>query len=164
MLSIDSGTVYGAFCLYKNVAETPIVPKHQYATDSAQETKSIPNLVRDNLSERILSYAKKHFRGKFTHIALHFRGALCCIDAYSDPAIRSEDLPPTGTREYREVLKMYDNNVTHLCRLRYFGSSDRWGFDFYSYSSGKYESSVFPSGLPTGTPEDAFDLAAGMYL
>ena len=140
------------------------MPKLRYATRSAQEPKSIPDTVRREFAARILSYAKKHFRGQFTHIDVHFRDALCYLDAYCDPAVRSEDLPQSGTPEHREFLKRHEDKAIQLCRLRYLGSSDKWGFDFFSYSSEKYEPSVFPSGLPTGTPEEAFDLAATMYL
>ena len=41
---------------------------------------------------------------------------------------------------------------------------ERWGFAFYTYSNEKYELSVFPSGDFRGTPEEAFDTAAQLYL
>ena len=140
------------------------MPKLQYAFRSVAEPKSIPDTVRWELPGRILSHAKKHFKGKFTHIDVRFRGALCYLDAYCDPSVRSEALPRPDTREYREYLKSHEDTVTHLCRLRYLGSRDIWGFEFFTYSSNKYEPSVFPSGLPTGTPEDAFDIAASVHL
>ncbi|HEY3079142.1 MAG TPA: hypothetical protein VGM69_04485 [Chloroflexota bacterium] len=55
------------------------------------------------------------------------------------------------------------NTPTHLCRLRYFGDEERWGFAFYTYSNERYELAVFPSGEFLGPPEDAFDVSA-MYL
>ena len=55
------------------------------------------------------------------------------------------------------------NTPTHLCRLRYFGD-DRWSFGFFTYSNERYELSVFPSGEFFGTPEEAFQVAAGVYL
>lgn len=137
--------------------------KLQYAFRSA-EPKSIPDAVRWELPGRILSYAKKHFKGKYTHIDVRFRGALCYLDAYCDPSVRSEELPRPDTREYREYLKSHEDKVTHLCRLRYLGSQDEWGFDFFTYSSEKYEPSVFLDGCPTGSPEEAFHLAANLYL
>lgn len=141
------------------------VPRLQYLSGSAaKESQSIPDLLRWELPGRIQSYAKKHFRGKFTHIDVRFRGALCYIDAYSDPAVRSEELPPIDTRQYRDYLKTHDDKVTHLCRIRYLGSTNQWELDFFAYSSEKYEPSVFLSGRPTGTPEEAFHLAANIYL
>jgi len=56
------------------------------------------------------------------------------------------------------------NTPTHLCRLRYFGDQERWGFAFYTYSGERYELSVFPSGEFLGPPEEAFQVAAGAYL
>jgi len=56
------------------------------------------------------------------------------------------------------------NTPEHLCRLRYFGDEERWGFAFYAYSSEKYELAMFPSGDLYGTPEEAFETAAGVYL
>lgn len=140
------------------------MPKLHYATRSVSEPISVPDIVRWELPDRILSYAKKHFSGKFTHIDVRFRGALCYLDAYCDPAVRSDELPRSDTPEYRAYLKAHEDKVTHLCRLRYLGSRDSWGFDFFTYSSNKYEPSIFLSGLPTGTPEDAFDIAASVYL
>jgi hypothetical protein len=51
-----------------------------------------------------------------------------------------------------------------LCRLRFFGGEERWGFAFYTYSSERYELSMFPSGEFLGPPEEAFQVAAGAYL
>ena len=53
---------------------------------------------------------------------------------------------------------------THLCRLRYFGDDERWGFAFYTYSNDRYELSVFPSGDFFGPPEEAFRVSAEVYL
>ena len=51
-----------------------------------------------------------------------------------------------------------------LCRLRYLGSPDRWGFAIYLASRDGYEDSVLPNGSFTGTPEQALDCACGLYL
>lgn len=130
----------------------------------SKESQSIPPAICNKLPSSILNYAKKHFAGKFTHINVYFKGALCYIDAYCDPAVRTEDLPPPDSDEYHETLKSHEDKVTHLCRLRYLGVSGKWGFDFYNYSHERYQPSVFPTGLPTGKPEEAFHLAASLYL
>ena len=140
------------------------MPKLRNATRSVPQSKVIPDSIRRELPDRILSYAKKHFQGQFTHIDVDFQGSLCYLDAYCDAAIRSEKLPPSGTVERREFLKKHEDKAIHLCRLRYLGRADKWGFDFFSYSSERYEPSIFPTGRPTGTPEEAFDLAATMSL
>lgn len=54
--------------------------------------------------------------------------------------------------------------VLPLCRLRYTGSADRWGFAPYLASKGGYETSVLPDGSFTGPPEHALDTACGLYL
>jgi len=54
--------------------------------------------------------------------------------------------------------------VWPLIRLRYSGSANWWGFGLYLASSGKYEDQILPSGLPVGSPEEALDCAAGLYL
>lgn len=57
-----------------------------------------------------------------------------------------------------------DDDVVSLCRLRYLGGDDSWGFAAYLYSREAYEASMLPSGLPTGTPEEALDCVCGLYL
>lgn len=51
-----------------------------------------------------------------------------------------------------------------LCRLRYTGSPERWGFAIYLASKDGYQDSILPSGSFTGTPEEALDCACGLYL
>ncbi len=80
-------------------------------------------------------------------VTFRFRGAFCYVDAYTEEMTSSNDEEPT-----------------HLCRLRYFGSMDRWSFGFYKYSDETYELAVFPSGAFWGTPEQAFYVAASVYL
>jgi hypothetical protein len=99
---------------------------------------SIPSGVQTRTELRVMEHAKKNHPGKFTRIEVRFRGAFCYIDAYdSDP-----------------------NTPIHLCRLRYLGNPDQWGFDFYTYAHEKYERSFLMSGEPQGTPEEAFDTSA----
>ena len=51
-----------------------------------------------------------------------------------------------------------------LCRLRYVGSASQWQFAIYRASHDDYDESVFPTGLPVGTCQDALDTACGLYL
>jgi len=39
-----------------------------------------------------------------------------------------------------------------------------WGFAIYRASHDDYQESIFPTGLPVGTCEDALDTACGLYL
>ena len=50
-----------------------------------------------------------------------------------------------------------DGTTLRLCRLRYTGSAHSWGFAIYRASHDDYDESFFPTGLPTGTCEDALD-------
>ncbi|MDQ2729910.1 MAG: hypothetical protein M3Y91_19125 [Actinomycetota bacterium] len=51
-----------------------------------------------------------------------------------------------------------------LCRLRYLGSPDDWGFAAYLASRDGYEDSILANGTFTGTPEAALDCVCGLYL
>jgi hypothetical protein len=51
-----------------------------------------------------------------------------------------------------------------LCRLRYTGSAHHWGFAIYRASHDDYQESIFPTGQPVGTCEDALDTACGLDL
>jgi hypothetical protein len=62
------------------------------------------------------------------------------------------------------MMERLRNTPTHLCRLRYFGDEERWGFAFYAYSSERYELSVFPSDEFLEPPEEAFQVSAEAYL
>ena len=62
----------------------------------------------------------------------------------------------TNTGEHAAVLP--------LCRLRYVGSAHDWQVAIYRASHDDYAESIFPTGLPIGTCEDALDLACGLYL
>ena len=57
-----------------------------------------------------------------------------------------------------------DGTILKLCRLRYVGSAHDWRFAIYRASHNDYQESIFPTGLPTGTCEDALDTACGLYL
>ena len=57
-----------------------------------------------------------------------------------------------------------DGDTITLMRLRYGGSATRWGFAIYRASHDDYQESIFPTGLPVGTCEDALDTACGLYL
>jgi hypothetical protein len=57
-----------------------------------------------------------------------------------------------------------DGTTLKLCRLRYGGSAHQWGFAIYRASHDDYQDSIFPTGMPIGTCEDALDTACGLYL
>lgn len=57
-----------------------------------------------------------------------------------------------------------DGPTIQLCRLRYGGSANVWGFAIYRASHDDYEDSFLPSGGFAGSPEEALDCACGLYM
>jgi hypothetical protein len=139
--------------------------KKQWVFDPDSGGIKIPEPVRQRVEERLRRYAEEQFAGRFTRIEIRFRGQFCYVDAYTEPEPLGPDWPPADwpeTREeYQERLR---NTPTHLCRLRYFGDEERWGFGFYSYASERYELSMFPTGGFFGAPEDALHVSGIAYL
>jgi hypothetical protein len=121
--------------------------------------------VQRRTAERICRYAERHFACRYTKLDMRFRGQFCYIDAYKEPEPLGPNWPPPDWPETREeLLERLHTTPVHLCRLRYFGDEERWGFAFYTYSHERYELSVFPSGEFLGPPEDAFQVSAEVYL
>jgi hypothetical protein len=60
--------------------------------------------------------------------------------------------------------ELADGASLPLCRLRYSGYANQWGFAIYLASKDGYEDSILPSGHPVGTAEEALDCACGLYL
>jgi hypothetical protein len=107
-----------------------------------------------------------HFAGRYTKLDIRFHGQFCYIDAFTEPEPPPDDWPPVDWPETREeYLQRLRATPTKLCRLRYFGGEDRWGFAFYTYSNERYELSAYPSsGEFLGPPEEAFHVSAQAYL
>jgi hypothetical protein len=124
----------------------------------------IPERIKPRTEARIRRCAEEHFAGKYTRLEIRFRGQFCYIDAYTEPDVSPGWPPPDWPESREEYLERLRNMPTHLCRLRYFGDEERWGFAFYTYSNEKYETAILPSGDFQGTPEEAFDTAARVYL
>ncbi len=140
-------------------------PKRQlvFAPDSGGVR--IPDTVKHRTEERIRQYAEQHFAGQYTRLDIRFRGQFCYIDAYTEPEpLRPGWPPPDWPETGEEMQERLHNTPTHLCRLRYFGDVERWSFGFFTYSNERYELSIFPSGDFFGAPEEAFEVAAGVYL
>jgi len=124
---------------------------------------NIPPAVRERTEKRIRAYAQAHHAGKFIRLDIRFRGALCYIDAFVEPAEPSADLLQLRNETREQFLENMRNFPVHLCRLRYFGNEEEWSLAFYTYSHEKYEPCVFDNGSFYGTPEEAFKVGA-VYL
>ncbi|MBK6312446.1 MAG: hypothetical protein IPF42_18410 [Candidatus Microthrix sp.] len=98
-----------------------------------------PESTKTSLTQRLRAYAADIWPDH--QIKTRFRGQFAYIDAV-DP----------------------DGDTIALCRLRYAGSASMWGFAFYRASHDDYQNSFLPTGQTAGTPEDALDCAAGLYL
>jgi hypothetical protein len=79
------------------------------------------------------------------------------------PQIASLQVRHRGVFSYTEAT-LTDATALKLCRLRYVGSAHHWQFAIYRASHDDYDESVFFTGLPIGTCQDALDTACGLYL
>jgi len=79
------------------------------------------------------------------------------------PQLASIAVRHRGTFTYVDGI-LPDATTLKLCRLRYVGSAHDWGFAIYRASHDDYAESVYPTGSPVGTCQDALDLACGLYL
>ena len=104
-----------------------------------------------------------HYVGKYVRLDVRFRGALCYIDAYTEPQEPSPGLLRATGETREEFLERVRSIPLHLCRLRYFGNEESWSMAFYTYSNERYEPCAFDNGTFHGTPEEAFEIGAA-YL
>lgn len=140
-------------------------PAPGWVFDPGSGGRPIPEPVKRRTEERIRRAAAQRFAGRYARLDVRFRGQFCYVDAYTEPDDLGPGWPPPDWPETREQhLERLRNTPTHLCRLRYFGDEERWGFAFYTYSNERYELSVFPSGEFLGPPEEAFRVSAEAYL
>src|SRR5690348_13191660 len=79
------------------------------------------------------------------------------------PQIASLQIRHRGTFSYVDAT-LTDDTTFKLCRLRYVGSASQWQFAIYRASHDDYDESVFFTGLPVGSCQDALDTACGLYL
>jgi hypothetical protein len=79
------------------------------------------------------------------------------------PQITSLQIRHRGVFSYIHAT-LTDASTLKLCRLRYVGSASQWQFAVYRVSHDDYDESIFFTGLPIGTCQDALDTACGLYL
>ena len=119
--------------------------------------QGVPEHVRLTLRTRLERHARDRWAEHCRAIDVRFRGSFAYVDALQKDGWRRPDT-------LYETRDLVDATPTRLCRLGHLGSLDRWAFAFYKYSDEIYEPSFLPSGAFEGTPEEAFDCAAGVYL
>ena len=76
----------------------------------------IPAAVREQTERRIQAYAAKRHAGKYTRLEIRFRGALCYIDAYVEPAKPTAALLQALGETRKEHLERLRTTPLHLCR------------------------------------------------
>ena len=101
---------------------------------------AIPDSTKDSVSYRLAVRARDRWP-QISQVQVRFRAGFGYVDA---------ELP--------------DAQVLRLCRLRYGGYANSWGFAIYCASHDDYDDSYVPTGTPSGTVEDALDTACGLYL
>jgi hypothetical protein len=101
---------------------------------------SVPEPTKTALTQSLQAHARQHWP-QLTDLQVRFRGQFAYLHA-----------------------ELADGDMLPLCRLRYLGSVDEWGFGLYLASSDTYEDQILPTGGFTGTATDALDCACGLYL
>jgi hypothetical protein len=99
-----------------------------------------PQSTKTSLGQRLRAHARERWPA-LAHVNVRHRGAFAYIDGH-----------------------LADGTVLPLCRLRYGGYANQWGFAIYLASKDGYQDSLLPSGQPVGTAEEALDCACGLYL
>jgi hypothetical protein len=100
---------------------------------------TFPESTKSSVRQRIAARARERWP-QITELRMRHHGVFTYVEATTEAGI----LP--------------------LCRLRYVGSAHDWHVAIYRASHDDYQNSIFPSGLPFGTCQDALDLACGLYL
>ncbi|MDR3107518.1 MAG: hypothetical protein LBU05_04895 [Bifidobacteriaceae bacterium] len=101
---------------------------------------AIPESTRASLTWKLMLHADKRWP-QIKHVKTRFRGTLAYVDA-----------------EFRNGASV------KLRRPRYAGSASVWGFSIWRASHDDYQDSRLPTGMPSGSPEDALDTACGLHL
>jgi hypothetical protein len=101
---------------------------------------AIPESTRISLAQRLRTHARACWPA-LAEVTVRYRAGFAYIDG-----------------------RLPGGEVIPLCRLRYGGTARTWGFALYLASGDRYEDQILPTGAFAGTPEDALDCAAGLYL
>ncbi|MGY2746622.1 hypothetical protein ACQCSU_01395 [Pseudarthrobacter sp. O4] len=100
----------------------------------------IPDSTKNSLHQRLTDRARGRWP-QIERINTRYRAGFAYVDA----------VLPCG-------------EIQQLCRLRYAGYANQWGFAIYRASHDDYEDSWLPAGDLACTAEQALDTACGLYL
>jgi len=101
---------------------------------------SILGSARSSLTGRLNARAREHWP-QIHDLAIRFRNPFAYVDA-----------------------DLTNGDTTKLCRLRYTGDADRWGFAVWRAPHNDYQDSWLSTGYSPGTPEDALNIACWHIL
>lgn len=101
---------------------------------------AIPDSTKNSVTYRLTTRARERWP-QIARINTRFKGGFGYVDA-----------------------DLAQGDTLRLCRLRYAGYANQWGFAIYRASHDDYQDSYLPNGSPSGTVEDALDTACGLYL
>ena len=96
--------------------------------------------TKNSVTSRLATRARERWP-QISRATPRFKGGFCYVDAV-----------------------LTDGQTLRLCRLKYVGYANMWGFAIYRASHEDYQPSLLPTGAPSGTVEDALDTACGLYL
>ena len=80
---------------------------------------------QSEVRQRIEGHAASNYAGQYIRLEIKFRGALCYIDAFTEPEPPSPSLLKATGETKEQYVGRLRSFSTHLGRLRYFGG-DRW--------------------------------------
>ena len=107
--------------------------------------KPIPELVQRRMDTRLRRYAEKLYAGRCSRLEIRFRSQFCYVDAYTQPVEPGPNWPPANWPETRaEYMERLRITPIHLCRLRYRGDGEHWGFAFLLTAARSTNSRSFP--------------------
>jgi len=75
-----------------------------WVKDPGHGGRPIPPLVRLSTQERLGTYAHEHVAGRYTELSVHFRGPLCYVDLFTEPALPENWPPPDGDETREEAI------------------------------------------------------------
>lgn len=101
---------------------------------------AIPESTQSSLAYKLTAHARSNWPA-LTSLTVRFHGRFVYVTAI---------LP--------------DGDEQPLMRLRYTQSASIWGFALYRASHNDYHDSTLLTGLPIGSPQEALDTAAQLYL
>ena len=101
---------------------------------------AIPESTQHSLTHKLKAHAAAHWPAA-TGLTIRFHGRFVYVTAL---LASGEEQP--------------------LMRLRYTQSASIWGFAIYRTSHNDYQDSTLNTGLPIGSPQEALDTAAQLYL